>query len=366
MLERFHVSAEDEIRVAERALRETVTAIFVATGVPDGDAADGADALVMADLRGVETHGVSNMLRRYVDWYRAGVHNPDPRWIIERESPATATIDGDRGLGIMQGFPAMRLAIEKARNVGVGAVTMRNSGHLGGIGHFAMLAAEENMIGLCMTASSLLVPPTFGAVPRIGTNPIAYAAPANRMPFVLFDAAMSTIASNKIGLSRRLGALLEPGWIAGLDGTPVSEPVPAPADDDYYLLPLGGTREQGSHKGYGLGLFVEIMTTLLSGSIPRMIERDTRPRHFFAAFDIAAFTDVAEFKDTMDRMLETLEETPPAPGHDRVYYPGLPEFEAERERRERGIPLHVEVIDWFDRVTAELSLLPLARLSDEP
>jgi len=225
-----------------------------------------------------------------------------------------------------------------------------------------MLAAEQDMIGLCMTASSLIVPPTFGAVPRIGTNPIAYAAPANRMPFVLYDAAMSTIASNKIGLSRRLGAMLEPGWIAGLDGAPVTEQVPAPDDDGYFLLPLGGTREQGSHKGYGLGLFVEIMTTLLSGSIPRMIERDTRPRHFFAAFDIAAFTDVAEFKDTMDRMLETLEETPPAPGYERVLYPGLPEFEAERERRERGIPLHVEVIDWFDRITAELTLPPIERL----
>jgi L-2-hydroxycarboxylate dehydrogenase (NAD+) len=363
MLERFHVSAEDEVRISEGALRDAVRAIFVACGVPDDDAANGADALVMADLRGVETHGVSNMLRRYVEWFRTGVHNPQPEWVIERESPATATIDGDRGLGIIQGFPAMRLAIEKARNVGIGAVTMRNSGHLGGIGHFAMLAAEEDMIGLCMTASSLLVPPTFGALPRIGTNPIAYAAPANRMPFVLFDAAMSTIASNKVGLSRRLGALLEPGWIAGLDGAPLTEPSPAPQDDAYLLMPLGGTREQGSHKGYGLGLFVEIMTTMLSGSIPRMIERDTRPRHFFAAFDIAAFTDVAAFKDTMDRMLETLEETPPAPGHERVLYPGLPEHEAESERREHGIPLHVEVIDWFDAMTDELSVPRLERLS---
>lgn len=363
MLERFHVRAEDEVRVSEGALRETVTAILGACGVPEEDAANGADALVMADVRGVETHGVSNMLRRYVDWYRAGVHNPRPEWIIERETPATATIDGDQGLGIIQGFPAMRLAIEKARNVGIGAVTMRNSGHLGGIGHFAMLAAEQDMIGLCMTASSLLVPPTFGAVPRIGTNPIAYAVPANRMPFLLFDAAMSTIASNKVGLSRRLGALLEPGWIAEMDGAPVTEPVPAPADDEYFLLPLGGTREQGSHKGYGMGLFVEVMTTLLSGSIPRMIERDTRPRHFFAAFDIAAFTDVAQFKDTMDRMLETLEETPPAPGHERVYYPGLPEHESERERRAHGIPLHVEVIDWFDRITEEFSLPPVERLN---
>jgi LDH2 family malate/lactate/ureidoglycolate dehydrogenase len=255
----------------------------------------------------------------------------------------------------------MQLATDKAREVGVGVVTMRNSGHLGPIGHFAYQAAEQEMVGMCMTASSLLIVPTFGSMPRYGTNPIAFAAPARAQPFMLFDAAMSSVASNKIGLARRVGADMEPGWIAEPDGTPVMEERPAPAGS-FNLLPLGGTREQGSHKGYGLGLLVEVMTTLLAGAVPRMVERDTKPRHSFIAYNIAAFTDLDVFKDTMDQMLQTLVATPPAPGHERVLYPGLPEHEMETRRRENGIPLHREVIDWFNGITTELQVAPLVTL----
>lgn len=361
MLERFSVPADDQVLVDHDALRRTIADLFVACDVPGDAAMDGADVLVTADLRGVETHGCSNMLRQCIAWFRSGIHNPRPKWRIVHETPGTATIDGDRGLGIMQGGPAMQLAVSKAREVGVGVVTMRNSGHLGPIGHFAYQAAEADVIGLCMTASSLLIVPTFGALPRYGTNPIAFAAPARSRPFMLFDAAMSSVASNKIGLARRVGANMEPGWIAEPDGTPIMDERPAPGGA-FSLLPLGGTREQGSHKGYGLGLFVEVMTTLLAGAVPRMVERDTRPRHSFIAYDIAAFTDVGRFKDTMDRMLQTLIETPPAPGHERVLYPGLPEHETERHRRANGIPLHREVIDWFSTITHELSVSPLETL----
>lgn len=361
MLERFSVRAEDQVLVDHEALRRTVADLFVACGVPDDDATAGADVLVTADLRGVETHGVSNMLRQYIGWFRDGVHKPSPEWTIVHETRGTATIDGDRGLGILQGGPAMQLTIEKARDVGVGTVTMRNSGHLGPIGHFAYQAAEQGMVGMCMTASSLLIVPTFGALPRYGTNPIAFAAPARSQPFMLFDAAMSTVASNKIGLARRVGADMEPGWIAEPDGTPVMEERPAPSGS-FSLLPLGGTREQGSHKGYGLGLLVEVMTTLLAGAVPRMVERDTKPRHSFIAYNVAAFTDLDQFKDTMDQMLQTLTETPPAPGHERVLYPGLPEHETEMQRRANGIPLHREVIDWFSGITSELSVAPLVTL----
>jgi L-2-hydroxycarboxylate dehydrogenase (NAD+) len=369
MLERFHVSPEDEVRVTEAALRGTVTAIFERLGVPPDDAADGADVLVMADLRGVETHGVSNMMRTYVEWYQTGRLNPAPQWRIEREFPGTAAIDGDGGLGIMQGTKAMRLAIDKARDVGVAVVTIRNSGHLGAVGHFAMQAAQENMVGVCLTAMSVLVVPTFGAVPRLGTNPISIAAPARHKPYLLFDAATSTIAGNKIGLARRVGADMEPGWISEPDGTPIMERRPVPAGEMYALgahnlLPLGGNREQGSHKGYGLGLMVEVLCTVLGGALPSMLDPDAGSRHHFAAYNIAAFGDVERFKDTMDRMLETLEETPPTPGHEQVIYPGLPEYEAELERRATGIPLHREVIDWFNRCTDDLGLKRLGVMGD--
>lgn len=362
MLERFHVPEADQIRVSEAALRKCVTEIFVACGVPAEDAADGADVLVWADLRGVETHGVSNMMRQYVSWFRSGELNPNPAATILREMPGSAAFDGDRGLGILQGKKAMQLAIDKAHTVGVGVVTMRNSAHLGAVGYFAMQAARQGLIGVCMTAMSKFVLPTFGAEPRLGTNPISIAAPAGNEPFLIYDAATSTIAGNKIGLARRVGANIEPGWIAEADGTPIMDARPVPSGERYALkgfnlLPLGGTREQGSHKGFGLGLMVETLTTMLSGSVPNMV-KDQHPlaRHHFAAYNIAAFCDPDEFNETMDAMLQTLAATPPAPGHTRVVYPGLPEHETEVERRAHGIPLHREVIDWFNGCTESFGL----------
>jgi LDH2 family malate/lactate/ureidoglycolate dehydrogenase len=362
MLERFLVPKADQIRVSEAALRRCVTEIFVACGVPGDAAADGADVLVTADLRGVETHGVSNMMRSYVGWFRSGELNAKPSPTLLQEAPGSAAFDGDRGLGILQGKWAMQTAIDKAKTTGVGVVTIRNSGHLGPVGHFASQAAKQDMIGICMTAMSVIVVPTFAAEPRYGTNPISVAAPSGSEPFFLFDAATSTIAGNKIGLARRVGADIEPGWLSQPDGTPIMEARPVPPGEmyglgGYNLLPLGGTREQGSHKGFGLAMLVEMLTTMLSGGYPSML-KDQHPlgRHHFAAYNVSAFTDLATFKATMDEMLRELASTPPAPGHERVVYPGLPEHETELDRRVNGIPLHREVIEWFCRCTDELGL----------
>jgi LDH2 family malate/lactate/ureidoglycolate dehydrogenase len=205
-------------------------------------------------------------------------------------------------------------------------------------------------------------------VPRFGTNPISFAAPAKREPPLLYDAATSAIAGNKVALARRVGAALAPGWIADADGTPIMDERTVAPGEGYaagglQLLPLGGTREQGSHKGYGLALLVEVLTTLLAGSVPTMVH-DERPmaHHHFAAYDVASFTDVEAFKETMDEMLRTLTATPPAPGHDRVVYPGLIEHETVLERRAHGIPLHREVVDWFNRCTDELGVATLETL----
>lgn len=204
--------------------------------------------------------------------------------------------------------------------------------------------------------------PTFGAVPRLGTNPIAIAAPARNEPYFLFDAATSAVAGNTIVLAERIGARVAPGWIADLDGTPIVDERPVPPNAAYHLLPLGGTREGGSHKGYGLGLMVEVLTSLLAGSRPSMVAEKDTEAHAFTVYTIAAFVDPDWFLDTMDAMLRTLRETPPAPGEARVLYPGLPEHEEERTRRERGIPLHREVVAWFDGITDELGLPRLERL----
>lgn len=370
MLERFHVRPEDEVRVLADDLRETVTAIFMAMDVPEDEAAEAADVLVTADLRGVESHGVSNMLRWYVNAYRDGTMNPRPHLRVERERPATATLDGDRGLGIVHGRRAMELAIEKARAVGVGSVTLKNSRHLGAVGHFARIATEHDMVGMCLSAAGNTVLPTFGAIPRLGTNPISIAAPTRSEPVFLFDAATSAVAGNKIILARRLGAELAPGWIADEQGVPIMHPTTVPEGGYTGIglrqLPLGGNREQGSHKGYGLALMVEILAAMLSGAPALVVENTSGYKHFFAAWDIDAFTDVDTFKDNMDRLLQTLLETPPHPGAERVIYPGLPEFEAEAERRVMGIPLHPEVIDWFDNTTDQLGLPRLRTQGGRP
>ena len=359
MLERFKVPQADEIRIPEQSLRTTVTAIVEKMGVPPGEAAEAADALVMTDLRGVETHGVSNMLRLYVQQYNEGRLNPRPIVRTVRETPAAATLDADRGLGIAVGRPAMEMAIGKARNVGVGVVVMLNSGHLGAVGHFAMLAAEQDMIGVCMTAGGSLVLPTFGAEGRLGANPISIAAPARNEPPVLFDVATSAVALNKLSLARRVGANLLPGWVADGEGNPIMEETPVPEAGEFFGLPIGGTREQGSHKGYGFALMVEIMGALLPGSVPSMLDAapwESGYKHHFAAYDVAAFTDLDRFKDDMDRMLRLLKNTKPAPGQARVLYPGLPEHEEERDRRANGIPLHKEVVQWFHDIAEELSV----------
>lgn len=356
ILDRFKVPKGEEVHVSEEALRRAVTAIFEKVGVSREDAAEAADVLTMTDLRAVETHGVSNMLRVYVQDYQAGRLNPAPGWTIERESPSTAVIDAERRLGVIVGPKAMRLAMDKADQVGVGVVAVHNSGHFGAIGHHALLAAEREMIGVCYTAAGLSVVPTFASKPLFGTNPIAIAAPARQEAPVLFDVATSAIAGNKIRLAMRMGAPLLPGWVSDKEGRPLTEDTLVHDRNEFLQLPLGGTREQGSHKGYGLALMAEILSTLLSGAVPSMLDPSSGSKTHFAAYKIDAFTDVEQYYRTIDGMLEALRTAPPAPGHDRVLYPGLSEHEEILERRAHGIPLHKEVIEWFGSVTRELGL----------
>ena len=360
ILERFKVPVKDQVFVSEAALRKTVTQIFEKLGLTPEDAAEGADVLTMTDLRGVETHGVSNMLRAYVRDYKAGKLDPKPGWRIVRQTPGTAVIDAERRLGIIVGPKAMRLAVEKARTVGVGAVTVYNSGHFGAIGHYAMQAALQGMVGVCFTGAGLSVVPTFAAKPLLGTNPIAIAAPARHEAPMLFDAATSAIAGNKIRLAMRVASPLLPGWVTDKDGIPIMEEKPVFDRDEYYQAPLGGTREQGSHKGYGFALMAEVLSTMLAGALPTMLAPGSGSKNHFAAYSIEAFTDVEKFKDTMDQMLKTLRTAQPAPGQERVLYPGLSEAEETAHRRADGIPLHKEVIQWFGQCTGEMSLPALS------
>jgi len=357
--ERLKVPKEDEVRVSETELRRVVTSIFEKLGVSSADAAEGADVLVMSDMRGVESHGVSNMLRVYVKDYQDGRLNPAPGWKVLRETAATATVDAERRSGVIIGPKAMRLAVEKAKSVGVGVVTVRKSGHLGAIGHHAMIAVEQGMVGVCMAgvgSFQLSVLPTFSSEPMFGTNPIAVAAPAGKEPPFLFDVATSAVAGNKIRLAIRTGAPLLPGWVADQQGNPIDKETLVQDRNQYYLLPLGGALEQVSHKGYGFMMAAEILSTFLSGGLPGMLDNNTGSKSHFAAYDISAFTDPECFKRDMDRMLQKLQNAKPAEGQERVLYPGLSEYEEIRERHRLGIPLHKEVVQWFENITEELNI----------
>ncbi len=360
MLEQFHVPVEDRVYVDVDRMRAATEALFMRCGVDEAGAKASTDVLLTNDLRAVETHGVSNMMRNYVASYMAGTLNPTPDLKIVRETATTANFDGDGALGIQIGGDMMQIAIDKAKQYGTGAVTVFDSGHLGGCGYYAAQAAQQGMIGLCMTgghgtrASGGMLP-TFAAESRLGTNPIAWAAPArNEHPF-LFDVACTQIANNKVGLARRIGVPLEPGWITDTDGNPFNEPVDPP--DEYFLLPFGGTRENGSHKGYGFAAVCAIMCQTLAGvGLSGSGNQYQGGYHFFAAFQIEAFCDHDEFLDNMDDALAHLASAKPAPGHERVLYPGLIEGEETEQRLEEGIPYHQEVIEWYESIGAELGV----------
>lgn len=334
-------------------LRRTVTDIFLKMKMTRQDAEQSADVLVQSDVRGVDTHGVSNMLRRYVEMFGQGFINPRPDWKIVRETPSTATIEADRGLGIAVGPRAMEIAIEKASKVGVGCVTIGNSRHMGMIAYYPMQCLEHDMIGYSITGGGSNTVPTFGAIPRLGANPHAWAVPTDKEPPFVLDMSSSSVAANKIGLLRRMKRDVLPGLIADGDGTPIMQAGGLP--EHTWMLPLGGTRELGSHKGYGLGVIAQVFTGILSTGAFGDYGYG-HMSHFVAAYSVEAFTDTKRFKKDMDAFLRYLKETPPAPGHDRVYYAGLPEWEEEQVRSKEGIPLHKEVIQWFDSITSELQI----------
>ena len=344
MLDRFKVPEDIAIRVPPAAMHQTVVNLFMAMGMGAEDAARGAEVLIYADTRGIDSHGVSNMTRAYVAGFKAGRINPTPITKIVKDTGPAVTIDGDGGLGLVVGPPAMEIAIERARRHGLGVVIIYNAGHYGAAAYYASRALAHDMIGLSMTTGGVLVAPTHGSERLLGLNPIGIAAPSDKeIPFI-FDASMSSVAGNKIALLNRIGGEVLPGWVATPDGAPMMEEGAVP--NDFILLPLGGTREIGSHKGFGLMMMVEVLTSLLAGSGGGPLRRADSV-HYFAAYNIDAFSDAATFKTDMDAYLRLLLDSKTAPGAIRVIYPGIEEAEAEVDRLARGIPYHPEVIDWF-------------------
>ena len=343
-------------RVNHEKLTRFVSRSFEKLGVPAGDAEIAAKVLVASDLRGVETHGVIRFSPQawYVKWLTERSMTAQPNIRVISETATTALIDGDRGMGMVVGHRAMEIAIKKAKESGVAMVGVRNSRHYGMSAYYAMLALPHDLIGIAMTNASRQVVPTFGRAAKYGTNPICFAVPADKQrPFVL-DMATTTAAAGKLELAARLGKGIPSGW--ALDQNAEETFDPRVAQKARMLLPLGGSREGGSHKGYGLGILVEILCGVLTGTITAL-NADQDPRgHFFGAIDPSAFRPAAEFKRDMDRLIRELKSTPPVEGESRVYVAGEIEFETAEERAERGIPLHSSVLKGLKEVSEQVGV----------
>ncbi|HSI77930.1 MAG TPA: Ldh family oxidoreductase [Lunatimonas sp.] len=323
--------------------------ILVKIGCPESDAITATKVLLSADLRGVDSHGVAR-LSGYVRLWEVNRINATPKVRVVHETPSTAVVDGDGGLGLVVAPFAMQVAIEKAKVAGTGWVSVRNSNHYGIAGIHAMQALAHDMIGISLTNASPLVSPTFSTERLLGTNPISVAIPANEQPPFVLDMATTTAANGKLEILQRKQQEAPFGWIQDKDGKPTSSP--NGVRDGGALLPLGGDREHGSHKGYGLGAVVDIFSAVLSGAnygpwVPPFVaflEPHPHPvgeglGHFFGAMRVDAFRPADEFKANMDTWISRFREATPVDGQEKVLIPGDPERELEAERREKGIPL---------------------------
>ena len=317
------------------------------------DATTAATVLISADLRGIDSHGVAR-LSGYLRLWEAGRINSKPNIRVVHETPSTAVVDGDAGLGLVVAPFAMQIAIDKAKNVGTGWVSVKNSNHFGIAGIHAMMALKEDMIGIAMTNASALVAPTFSNERMLGTNPIAVAIPANEQPAFVADFATTTAANGKLEILQRKNADMPLGWAQDKEGN--SSIDANVLRKQGALLPLGSDREHGSHKGYAMSSIVDIFSAVLSGAsygpwappFPAYIPMpENQPGqglgHFFGAMRIDAFRPAEEFKSHMDNWIERFRHATPSAGNEKVLIPGDPEREMEAIRIKEGVPLVEQV-----------------------
>jgi LDH2 family malate/lactate/ureidoglycolate dehydrogenase len=338
------------MKVPAEKVRAQILSIFDAWGMDAALARTAAEVMVETDLAGVDSHGVS-MLMDYDDYRRRGKLNLKARPKVVRETAVTALVDADAGLGHPAAVMGMELALKKAQTMHAGIVTVFNSHHFGAAGYYAAMASKRGMVGMVTSATrTMAVVPTRGKVPVLGTNPIAFAAPAKRNAPFLLDMASSAAANNKIkvyGLNRKQ---IPKGWVFDDRGEPVTDP--ETALDILYrtkkggLTPLGGTAEMSSHKGYGLALMVHILGGALSGASFSPIRVKTqapsdpdRLGHFFLAIDPKAFRPEGAFEDDLDAVIDVMHATPPLDPAQPVLVPGDPEAKAREERLRDGIPI---------------------------
>ncbi|TGE21946.1 Ldh family oxidoreductase [Hymenobacter aquaticus] len=331
--------------------------VFLSIGCPPEDATVATEALLSADLRGIDSHGVARLIG-YVRLWEAGRINATPRVGVVYETPSTAVVDGDGGLGLVVAPKAMNVALEKARVAGTGWVSVKNSNHFGIAGYHAMKALAHDMIGMAMTNASPLVAPTYSLDRLLGTNPIAVAIPAGEQPDFVADFATTTAANGKLEIAQRKQLPVPEGWVQNADGSNSTDA--NAVKNGGALLPLGG--DTGSHKGYCLGSIVDIFSAVLSGAnygpwVPPFVAFLQPPAdpvgqgigHFFGAMRVDAFRPAAEFKAHMDNWISTFRNAQAVQGK-QVIIPGDPERIMAQHRLLEGIPLLDPVIKDLESV----------------
>lgn len=336
------VETPDPIYAAAE-IRRLAEALFQAVGVPPEDAALTADNLVEANLRGVDTHGVTRVLIPYVRRIQKGLMEPVTRVTTVRERPATALLDGGNGIGQVIGARAMGLAIDKAATTGVGWIGVFHSNHFGAAAYYAMRALERDMVGIVATNGPPAVAPWGGRQAMLSTNPLAFAIPAGAEPPVVLDMATTVVSRGRITLFAQRGTEIPTGWALDEEGRPTNNPVAALRGT---LQPLGG------YKGYGLSLILDMLCGVLTGAGfgvhfgGHLASYEGPPQNvgsLFAAVSVDSFMDAAAFRARVDTALRELKESPRAPDVARIYAPGEMEHEMRAKRLVEGIPLPPEV-----------------------
>jgi len=347
-------------------LKKYVASVFTAIGCSEQDAALASDVLVSADARGIDSHGVAR-LAGYVRLFDNGRLNTKPQVKVLHETPSTATLDGDRGLGLIVAPRAMEIACEKAALAGTGWVAVQNSNHFGIAGYHAMKALPSQMIGWAMTHAAPLVTPTFSKEKLLGTNPIAVAIPANEEPAFVADFASTAVAYGKLEILQRKGLDTPDGWVQDANGDPCNDAFAI--KNGGALLPLGGDREHGSHKGYGLGAIVDILSGVLSGAnfgpwVPPFATAGFMQAgetvgngtgHFLGAMRVDAFRPAEDFTNDMDKWIRRFRSAKAVEGK-QVLIPGDPERELEAIRRANGIPLLKPVVEDLQSLASRFHL----------
>ncbi|ANI89263.1 malate dehydrogenase [Arachidicoccus ginsenosidimutans] len=340
--------------------------VFKKIGCSDEHATIASKALLSADLRGIESHGIAR-LSGYVRLWETGRVNANPDIKIIHETPSTAVIDGDKGLGLVVAHYSMQATIDKAKNVGTGWTSVKNSNHFGIAGCHAMQALEHDMIGIAMTNASALVAPTFSIERMLGTNPIAVAIPAKSQPAFVADFATTTAANGKLEVLQRKNEDMPLGWAQTKDGKNTTNA--NVIKNGGALLPLGSDREHASHKGYALGSIVDIFSAVLSGAsygpwappFPAYIPMPQNMPgeglgHFFGAMRVDAFRPKEDFFQHIDNWIERFRSAKTVEGQERVLIPGDPEREAEAKHKEHGIPLLAKVTEDLSQLAEKLNV----------